>query len=180
MREFITLLALFMLSVYLGYVWAVNNPGPSERLIKNIFKSFVFIKDLPSVVIFLVIFVNNAVKSLISMLLGLFLGIVPITFVVFNGFILGMVSGVASKDVGIWRVALMLIPHGVLEIPAVLIACSYGLRLGLAIIKKLRGIRVNLTGELKRALGVYIKYVVPLLLIAAFVETYITPIISQA
>ena len=180
MREFITLLALFMLSVYLGYVWAVNNPELSERLIKDLFESFVFIKDLPSVVIFLMIFVNNAVKSLISMLLGLFFGIIPIMFVISNGFILGMVSGVVSKDVGIWRVMLMLIPHGILEIPAVLIACSYGLRLGLAIIKKLRGIRVNLTDELKRALSDYIKYVVPLLLIAAFVETYITPIISQA
>jgi len=179
MRELAILSVLFMVSIYLGYTWAESNQEQSERLVNDLFRGLIFIKDFPSIMIFTIVFLNNSVKSLASMLLGVFFGIAPMIFVIFNGILLGIVFDVFSRDLGVWKVTAMLVPHGIIEIPAVLIACSYGLRLGLIMMRKLRGNRVDLRGEFMKALKVYIKYVVPLLLLAAFVETYVTPILSQ-
>jgi stage II sporulation protein M len=179
MKEFMVLLAIFLLSTYIGYQWAEKNSGQAEVFIEQIFKSVSFVKGLPHVLIFVVIFINNAVKSFISMIMGLAFGVVPILFVVMNGFIIGAVSAVVSKKVGLLKVLLMLIPHGILEIPAVLIACSCGLKLGVAVLNRVRGRSVNIKLEIKRSVEVYLRYVVPMLLVAAFIETYVTPLVSR-
>ncbi|WP_048084315.1 stage II sporulation protein M [Archaeoglobus profundus] len=179
MKEFIVLLAVFLLSTYIGYQWAASHPDQAETFIKQIFESLSFVKDLPQAMIFAVIFVNNTVKSFVNMLLGLAFGVIPVLFIAINGFTIGVVSAVVSKNVGLLKVLLMLIPHGILEIPAVLIACSYGLKLGIATLNRARGVSVDIKFEIKRAVRAYLKYVMPMLLVAAFIETYVTPIISQ-
>jgi len=173
------MLTLFAISSYLGYIWAEENPESSELFVKNVSENIIFIKDLPPFLILVIIILNNTVKSLVSMVLGVFFGIVPVIFITFNGFLLGVVFDVYSRLHGSWKVAMALIPHGVIEIPAVLIACSYGLKLGLKLIERIMGKDTDLRGEFYKALRVYVKYVFPMLIIAAFVETYLTPILSQ-
>ena len=179
MKEIAVVTLVFLISLYLGYVWAESNPNLAEDMVKGLFGNLSFVKKLPSYVIFVLIFLNNSVKSLLSMLLGVAFGIVPVLFVVFNGYLIGVVVFVVSKKVGILKVALMLIPHGVLEIPAIIIACSYGLRLGIATLKRVTGRDVNLSDEVKNSLWVFLKVVVPMLLVAAFIETFVTPLVSQ-
>ena len=179
MKEFVALLLIFILSTYIGYQWAESHPEQADIFIKQIFEGLSFVKGLPQPLVFAVIFINNAVKSFVNMILGLLFGIIPILFVAINGFIVGVVTAVVSRNVGLLKVLLMLIPHGILEIPAVLIACSYGLKLGVAVLNRVRGKDVDIKLEIRRSVGVYLRYVVPMLLIAAFVETYVTPIVSQ-
>lgn len=179
MKEIAIMTIIFLTSLYLGYLWAESNPTLAKDVVKELFEGLSFVKDLPSFLIFLLIFFNNSVKSLLSMLLGVFFGIVPVLFVLFNGYLIGVVVSVSSKNVGIWKVLLMLIPHGILEIPAIIIACAYGLRIGFATFKKIRGGNVSVSDEIRKALEVFAKIVTPTLLIAAFIETYITPLVSQ-
>ena len=179
MREIVIMTVAFFLSLYFGYVWAESNSTLAKDFVNDLFKGLSFVKNLPNFIIFVFIFFNNSVKSLLSMLLGVIFGIVPILFVLFNGYIIGVVISVFSKNVGIWKVLLMLIPHGILEIPAIIIACSYGLRIGLTTLKKVMGENVSILEEVKKALEIFAKVVVPILLTAAFIETYITPMVSQ-
>ncbi len=79
---------------------------------------------------------------------------------------------------GLLKVLLAIIPHGVLEIPAVLIASSYGVWLGLKFYRAMLG-KGEFKPYLKKALIVYFKIVVPLLFIAAFIETFITPVLAS-
>lgn len=179
MREIAVVTVIFLISLYLGYLWAESSPTVASELVNEIFKGLSFVKILPDFVIFIFIFFNNSVKSLLSMLLGVVFGIIPVLFVLFNGYLIGVVISVFSKNLGIWKILLMLIPHGLLEIPAIIVACSYGLKIGVTVAKKIIGENVSVFEEIKKALEIYAKIVLPILLTAAFVETYITPLVSR-
>ncbi len=127
----------------------------------------------------LIIFANNAGKSLLAMLAGFFFGIFPVAFVMLNGYIIGVVVSWREPDWGLLKVILAIIPHGILEIPAIIIACAYGMWLGYRFYLALfRG--VEFRKYLLKAIRVYIRLVLPILLIAALVEAFITPVVVGA
>lgn len=68
-------------------------------------------------------------------------------------------------------------PHGILEVPAVMIAAAAGLRMGASVLAPPRGFTVGetLLQGLADLLKVLLLVVGPLLLIAAAVEIYVTP-----
>ncbi len=175
---FFILTLLFFASIYLGYFTAENFPGMAKGFVEKFSSEFGFIKKLPPFGILAIIFLNNTVKSFVAMLLGLLFGIIPVLFVFINGYLIGVVVYVVGGRIGMDRVLMLLIPHGVLEIPAVLLACSYGVWLGKMVLKKMAGKDVSLGECIDMAVRAYIKTVVPLLLVAAFVETFITPHIA--
>ncbi|MCQ6563687.1 stage II sporulation protein M [Paenibacillus mendelii] len=87
----------------------------------------------PTIGFMVFIFFNNVIKSILVMYLGALFGIIPILFLAVNGMILGyFVSQAAAQggDVLFTIVVKGLLPHGILEIPAILIACAYGMRFG--------------------------------------------------
>ncbi len=75
--------------------------------------------------------------------------------------------------------AAFILPHGILEIPAAILATTFALRLGASLTAQYDGRPAGL--HLMQALADWIKVfvflVVPLLLVAAFVEAILTPLI---
>ena len=120
---------------------------------------------------------NNIVKSLIFMLGGVLGSVLPIFFVVFNGFIVGYVAYSIGSLYGTGFVVAGLVPHGIFEISAILFSMSLGVSLGYTTLNSLRGQKVSLKDEAKQALGLFITRVIPILLLAAAIETLITPAI---
>ncbi|BBH24036.1 hypothetical protein Back11_53810 [Paenibacillus baekrokdamisoli] len=87
----------------------------------------------PTLFFILFIFFNNAIKSILVMYLGIFFGIVPIIFLAINGMMIGYLISKAYEqggDVLFTLIVKGLLPHGILEIPAIIIACAYGLKFG--------------------------------------------------
>lgn len=122
--------------------------------------------------IFLFILLNNLIATWLMLLLGVAFGILPIVAVGFNGFLLGALGREGVRVVGYAQTALHVLPHGVFEIPALLLAASYGLWIGMASLKRVRGRGGHdISGQLKHALRSYAAVVVPLLVIAAAIET---------
>ena len=113
---------------------------------------------------FFVIFLNNAFTCFIDILSGPLAGIVPLFSAFVNG---GIVGWFVQQEGGIVLVAI--IPHGVFEIPAFLISAAIGLRLGREVFRS-RGER-DLGGEMKRGLWVFLTLILPLLVIAAIIES---------
>jgi stage II sporulation protein M len=73
---------------------------------------------------------------------------------------------------GYVKAALKVLPHGVFELPSLLIAASYGLWLGVTVFRRMRGkdstpIRSNIEHAFRR----YFMVVFPLLIVAAAIET---------
>src|SRR3972149_7634610 len=78
------------------------------------------------------IFFNNIQSSFLGMVLGIFLGVFPLIFSAFNGYILGFVALMAANAGG-GRVLWNILPHGIFELPAIFISLGLGLKMGMLI-----------------------------------------------
>lgn len=162
---------LFIGAIVLGYVgflsdiFSVQMDGIQE-LSENI-KDFT--QSYPSWLIFLaffiVIFLNNAFTCFLNILLGPLLGIFPMFSTVINGGLLGWFA----QEMGFLIVFLGISLHGIFEIPAFLLSAAIGLKLGREVFKR-KGER-HLKNEFNDGLWVFLHLVLPLLLIAALIES---------
>lgn len=125
---------------------------------------------------------KNLLASAIAIGFGIIGAIVPITVLVSNGMIMGYVlQATAERGYNVWEVIFKaLLPHAVIELTAVFLACAFGIRFGLTFI---RGIGRSLTGKdqpwqpfVRTAIGAVpgIVTIFVLLVLAAAVESTIT------
>ncbi|OWA32879.1 hypothetical protein B9G55_24305 [Saccharibacillus sp. O16] len=132
---------------------------------------------------FVFIFLNNAIKAVLVILFGAFFGLAPLFFLILNGMILGFVVQL-SHDQGRDMAELIfqgLLPHGIIELPAIVIACAYGLKFGGMVIGTLFSLGADKRQQLasrweeglKQLAGAAV-WVVILLFIAAIIESTIT------
>jgi len=122
--------------------------------------------------VFLFILMNNLIATILTLILGVVFGILPMVAVGFNGFLLGALVRQGIGIAGYGQVALKVLPHGVFEIPALLLAASYGLWIGMTALQRARGRRDHdIRGQVKHALRRYATIIIPLLVIAAAIET---------
>ncbi|QHW32708.1 stage II sporulation protein M [Paenibacillus rhizovicinus] len=87
----------------------------------------------PTMFLMLFIFLNNVIKAVLVMYLGIFFGVIPIIFLAINGMILGYLihhTAEQGNDMLFTVIVKGLLPHGILELSAIVIACAYGLRFG--------------------------------------------------
>ena len=159
---------LFFLSSFLGYFYVSVNPSAGEERMLEIAEEFSFIFELTSLELFLVIFANNALVTLVVMFLGVFFGIIPFLFVLFNGFILGILSYFVLEQVGVLPLLLGILPHGIIEIPVAMIAAAFGMLLGLNMIRREKIL-------IKEAFFFYLKVILPLLFVASLIESFLVP-----
>ncbi|AKG90791.1 putative membrane protein [Geoglobus ahangari] len=178
MRSLAIVTLLFVISLLAGYAYTMLDAKGSEEVVNSTFSSFDFVRNLEHYEIFLFIFMNNSLKSFMAMVLGIAFGIVPVLFVILNGVIIGLVVGVIGVEFGVLKTAMMLVPHGILEIPAVLLSCAYGLEIGYQALRRFRGEDVDLNSVLMAYIKRFVMLPLPMLLIAALVETYITPLVA--
>jgi stage II sporulation protein M len=166
---------LFTFSLAMGYVLGENMSGAT---LQDLLGTFPDISNMSLIELFGFVVANNTVKSLLFMLGGLLGGVLPLFFVVFNGFFIGWVAYSLGSSVGLGFVVAGLAPHGVFEIPAILLAMSMGVSLGYAVLNSLKG-KGGLWGEARTALGFFLTRVFPLLILAAVIEVTITPLIMN-
>lgn len=168
-------LVLFFLAIAAGYITGYYYPEIVNELTAQFEESFGWIAEESPLVIMLFIFANNTINSFIAMLVGIFFGIWPVLFVMINGFFIGAVVFDSIQQYGGLVILAALIPHGIIEIPVILISTSIGLRLGVLMYQKIfkkKDIRIKY--EVFIAVRFFITVIVPLLFIAAVIETFIT------
>ena len=126
---------------------------------------------------FAFIFLNNAIKSAIVVYLGLLFGLFPLVFLLINGMVIGFLlfvmreQGADVADVLLYGI----LPHGILELPAIVIACAYGLKLGVLAMRRLAGRDGGELGYTLRLTLPLILFLAAVLLAAALVEATVTP-----
>ncbi len=129
------------------------------------------------------LFLNNLRACAIAVLLGL----IPFLFVtalilIANAAVMGAVGAMfrmSGHSVAVMYLAGIL-PHGIFELPAILLSISMGLYLCYCLVKRICEGRYN-RGIVKKALAnslrTFLCLIVPLLAVAALIETYVTPIL---
>ncbi len=178
-RPFIAaVVALFLLSSAAGYVLPAASPGFSDALFSELQDKADALSGKAPAAVMLNIFANNAAVSLIALLLGLIAGLLPLFFVVSNGMVIGIMLEMIVEKLGVAGGAAVfaagILPHGVLELPAVLVSAAIGLRLGYVALRALLKGDGDIAAELKDGLLVFLFWIVPVLFVAAFIETFVT------
>jgi len=113
------------------------------------------------------IFSNNVGVGFSAILFGFILGIVPLFLLLINGLSIGLISSLVAREAGLislWR----LLPHGVFEIPAIIISLAIGIRFGSFIFYRNRWSKF--LEMFKESMNVFFFIIVPLLILAALIE----------
>lgn len=119
--------------------------------------------NLPAILA-LAIFIKNALVAVLVLIFGKRLfGAFPAFVLAVNALVLGAVYGDTVSSGTSWsEAALYFVPHGVIEIPALVAACVLTVR-----------------GTLKERLSNGFKYLAVPLALAALVEVYVTPALLE-
>jgi len=175
LRAFFLATATFLIATVLGGVAVAENPAVGEEII-SIITDQIFtqlMSDNPAIIT-LNIFINNLQASAILFLGGVSFGLVTLLILSLNGFIIGIVAEMIRQEQGLVFFLAGVLPHGIFEIPAIILAGSYGILLGVEVWKELSG-----GGDAVAAAGTYgrkfLLLVLPLLAVAACIEGFITP-----
>jgi stage II sporulation protein M len=129
------------------------------------------------------IFINNATVALLMILLGFIFAIVPFFVLVFNGVFIGFFTKLFLSDGGsLFEYFVSLAPHGILELPAIVLAGAYGFKLGSVVWNGIKGmisghridnVRDRFASGL-REMVIFIIGILIMLLIAAIIESTIS------
>ncbi len=166
----------------IGLVFGLATPTSIISLISEdiaALKEFAgLLASLPLALVVVIIFMKNASALLLSFTLSPIFCLVPILTLTVNGWLIAFVSTVVIKEESLGFLLAGLLPHGIFELPAFILgeaaALSFGTMAMLAIFKKEK--RSLLLPSLRQNLR-YLIVALALLLPAAIIETYITPLL---
>lgn len=127
------------------------------------------------------VFQNNARVLLLLVAGALTLGVLTALVLVFNGVLIGWVVAVAAGEAGVGLTLALLLPHGVIELPAFWIAAGVAFRLLARPVNYLRGTyeHVYTRAEAGRA-ALLVVVAIGMMLVAAAIEVHVTPAIADA
>ena len=126
------------------------------------------------------IFFKNVSALLFSFIFSPILCLLPVLALVLNGSLLSFISVIVVQEESLGFILAGLLPHGIFEIPALIIgeaaALSFGAMVIIALISRKR--RNRLLPNLKQNLR-YLLLAFALLVPAAIIETFVTPLFLQ-
>lgn len=175
-----TAMALF---VYVGLVSQPDLANEAFRQLSKQFEEAGAFDHLSSSGLFFFLLKNNLRAVLITVLLGL----IPVVFLASLssiattgsvGVMLAMTK-VQGGDAGLLFLT-GIVPHGIVELPAIFLAGSIGIYLSIQTFKKLftsHRLEMNYKQVLKQTTRSFLFVVVPMIVIAAVIEAFITPTI---
>jgi len=178
LKHIIILSVFFIFSTGVGIFYAKFFTVDAATFFQVLSEEFSNMSSIGPVTTFLVIFFNNTIKTFVVLLFGVFLGILPLLFVFTNGFILGVIGYFFYSSAQLGQLALGILPHGILEIPAFIVGSAMGLHLGIQAFRWLTKQKNAVIGiHIRRAINIFTHVLLPLFLLAALIETFITTLL---
>ena len=120
------------------------------------------------------LFMNNLQACIILFLGGVTFGLLTAFVLIANGLIIGAVVLISTELQGVPFVIAALFPHGIVELPALFISGALGFMLASALQREWYG-EGDAALEAMHYTSLFAKTVLPLLVIAAITEAFITP-----
>jgi uncharacterized membrane protein SpoIIM required for sporulation len=189
----LVMLALLLMGGWMGYAQVtINAPEFIDGSVRNIDDLREQVSDMPVAqgmngveISAPFIFLNNIRATAAIFLFGaVSFGVLGILFYLLNaGLIGGILSLFAYVGVSPWLLfSTGILPHGMFELPALLLSGAAVLHMAVALVtpqtgKSMGEVFIFLIADWAK---VFIGVIVPLLLVAAVVETYVTPILLHS
>jgi len=180
MRPTVICAVAFIAVLFLYYAVSVQDMATAKTMydqINQVFKKR-FFEQTSGLGLFWMILANNAMAGFLVLITGILPFIfAPLWAVISNAALAGVVIAVSlDSGTGLGNVLASLLPHGIFELPAFFFTVGLGLRISYVATKKVirRGAGLSFPGEFWRAWQSFVAVALPLFLVAAFVEAFIT------
>jgi stage II sporulation protein M len=170
---------IFIISLIAGWIGTMHNPAIGNELLALFEKEIAgqITIDNPANMC-MMIFANNLEACILLFLGGATFGILTLIILSLNGIVIGAVTEIISKGHSILFIAAAIIPHGIFEIPAFIIASTLGFCMAQSLIAEWYGV-ADTAADAQRFARLFLLYVLPLITVAAIVEAFITPAVIQ-
>ncbi len=171
-----TAISLFAIGLVFGLATSERISGLLAEERTNLEKLANILTSLPEPSLFALNFAKNVSAVLLSIVLSPILFLVPVLALLLNGWLLGIVSIMVIQEKSVGFLLAGLLPHGIFELTALFIGEAVALSFGAAVILALwKGKGVNLRQNLRQSLR-FLALAFALFLLAAVIETYLTPL----
>jgi stage II sporulation protein M len=168
---------LFLVAIVIGWIGTAHNPEIGNELLQMFQKEIVGQITISNPIdMCLNIFANNLEACILLFLGGASFGILTMVILSLNGIVIGAITEIISKGHSVIFIAAAIVPHGIFEIPAFIIASALGFHLGQSLIAEWYG-AADTAIDAARLARLFLMFVVPLIAVAAVVEAFITPAI---
>jgi stage II sporulation protein M len=166
---------VFAVSLMIGIIATLRDPLIGQTFL-DIFRDSVMggIAGDSRSLIFVKIFLNNLQACLFLFLGGASLGAVTLFILSTNGLIIGSIIEIVREKQGLDFIFAAILPHGIFEIPSFILSGALGFMLAKALLDEWNG-KADAASAAAHYGRFFVKFVFPLILIAAFVEAFITP-----
>lgn len=168
---------LFLVAMIVGWIGSAHDPAIGNGLLQ------MFQKEIAGQIVIgnpidmcLNIFANNIEACILLFLGGASFGIVTMVILSLNGIVIGAITEIISKGHSAVFIAAAIVPHGIFEVPAFIIAGALGFLMAQSLINEWYG-TADTAADAKTFARLFILYVLPLIAVAAIVEAFITPAI---
>jgi stage II sporulation protein M len=161
----VTALTTFCLFILIGFAAPIFFTNQINALIQEMMLGLEGLNTSETIAY---IFFNNLQASFLAIIIGVLFGIFPIITSIFNGYLIGFVMRLAVEENGIfilWR----LLPHGIFELPAIILSIGFGIKLGSNLFKKEKKWE-SIKKDFKESMRFFIFVIIPLLVIAGIIE----------
>lgn len=185
-RKYFTLSTILLV---MGSAIGFFNAGQVEQIVNQALEQLQkiqreFMEDPSTLHLFWFIFKNNVMAAMQMLAFGVFFGVFPVVALLINGILIGYVlqMGQVSGTNPLEMLVYGILPHGLFELFAVLLATTIGLRYGVlsarflgALLRPghLRSVRTEY-GEHVRYLPLMVLVIIVLLFVAAVIESTFT------
>ena len=178
---FISAIALILPGIVAG-IWIANSPSTIDALttpalreayIENDFEAYY--SSAPAAEFSTQVLINNIQVSILAFVSGIAFSIPTLAVLAFNGANIGQAAGLFHDAGEAGRFWGLILPHGLLEITAIIVAGGAGIKMGWALVSPGDRTRSDaLVEEAQRAASIIIGLVI-VFVIAGLIEGFVTP-----
>jgi len=164
-------LVLILLLFSMGLLLGLRDISSLNNFLNEILNAIAQpLKERSGFYLFISILLQNLKASVVTIYSGIFFALMPMLSAVMNGIIIGALptNPNVSRSLSSLELFICLIPHGIFEIPALLISLAMGIKLGSWPFKKNK--KQFIKGSIKKFTLCFMQLIIPLLIIAALIE----------
>lgn len=181
-KTFAVLLLLFFILSFLIYFYLRGNSEVSSKIVCFITNSMEFTFGYSENANIFILVIKNIFVSLITILLGLIPFIfLPMIAVLLYSIPIGVIMSLARNGKEALKlIVYTIVPHGVIEIPALILSASLGVYLSLFISRKILKKEDDSIKDLfLNIIKVFVFVIIPMFIFSSIIQKFITPIIMQ-
>jgi uncharacterized membrane protein SpoIIM required for sporulation len=174
--------ALLLGAAVLAAVWASHDPGAATGVVPGSIAGAgggpdraIGLAAGQSAALSVSIFTNNIGVTFMSFASGIVFGIAPAFFLLYNGLLLGAVTGIGTATSHGTDVLELITPHGMLELSCIAVSAAAGMRMGWALVEPGSRGRLAALAHAAPEAVLLVLATAPWLVLAGLVEGFVTP-----